>query len=40
MVVTGACDHVEIWDVAAWERAKGAGESALHGAGTQVTGTS
>ncbi|MEA2715918.1 MAG: transcriptional regulator MraZ [Actinomycetota bacterium] len=32
VVVTGAWDHVEIWDVAVWERAKGAGESALHGA--------
>ncbi len=31
VVVTGAWDHVELWDVAAWERAKGAGESALHG---------
>ncbi len=31
VVVTGAWDHVEIWDIAAWERAKGAGESALHG---------
>jgi MraZ protein len=31
VVVTGAWDHVEIWDVEVWERAKGAGESALHG---------
>jgi len=31
VVVTGAWDHVELWDVAVWERAKGAGESALHG---------
>jgi len=31
VVVTGAWDHVEIWDAPAWERAKGTGESALHG---------
>jgi MraZ protein len=31
VVVTGAWDHVEIWDIDAWERTKGAGESALHG---------
>jgi MraZ protein len=31
VVVTGAWDHVEIWDSAKWEQAKGAGESALHG---------
>jgi MraZ protein len=33
VVVTGAWDHVEIWDVEAWERTRGEGESALHGIG-------
>ena len=31
VVVTGAWDHLEIWDVETWERTKGAGESALLG---------
>lgn len=30
VVVTGAWDHVEIWEAEAWARTKGAGESALH----------
>ncbi len=34
VVVNGHFDHVEIWDLAAWEQARAAGESALHGAGT------
>ena len=33
VVVNGHFDHVEIWDLAAWEQARAAGESALHGAG-------
>ena len=32
VVVTGAYDHVEIWDAEQWRRAKGVGESALHAA--------
>jgi len=40
VVVTGAWDHVEIWDVAAWEQAKGAGESALHGPPVAIAATS
>lgn len=31
VVVTGAGDHVEIWDVASWERTKGSGVSAMAG---------
>ena len=31
VVVNGHFDHVEIWDLAAWEQARAAGESALHG---------
>ncbi len=38
VVVTGAWDHVEIWDVATWDRTKGAGESALLGAGATSPG--
>lgn len=38
VVVTGAYDHVEIWDAAAWGRARGVGESALHGNGSPHPG--
>jgi MraZ protein len=31
VVVNGNWDHVEIWDIGAWETARAAGESALHG---------
>lgn len=30
VVVTGAWDHLEIWDVDKWTLTKGAGEAALH----------
>jgi len=34
VVVNGHFDHVEIWDLAKWEQARAAGESALLGAST------
>ncbi len=34
VVVTGAFDHLEIWDVATWEVHKQAGEAALAGGAT------
>ena len=38
VVVTGAFDHVEIWDAAAWEVRKRAGEQALGGNGGAARG--
>jgi MraZ protein len=37
VVVTGAFDHVEIWDVGVWEIRKQAGEAALAGGGAGPT---
>ena len=39
VVVTGAWDHLEIWDVETWEQSKGAGESALHGSPVAAAAT-